>query len=239
MVTMTIVMLEGIKSSIGHTAWPHALRHAALIKNIVPHSALPPDVSPFELWTGNKPSVSTIHTFGCKVTLTIPDKQCDKLANHSITGLHLGLAIGKKAFIIYDLLTKRIHESHNVHFFEGSSDSECVTIEVLGMESPTHVVHGSNDVTSTEGRIEERDKEGGDDVDGDGDAEEMSGPLAVEPRRSGQEHQGQRHDDDNQYFVSSYKQDQQSDYPHTNQEGACYAYLAHTDILQTYNDTMD
>src|SRR5258708_7763767 len=100
--------------------------HATLIKNIVPHSTLPPDISLFELWMGNKPSVSTIHTFGCKVILTIPDKQHNKLANRSITGLHLSLAIGKKAFIIYDLLTKQIHESHNVHFFEGSSNSEDV-----------------------------------------------------------------------------------------------------------------
>src|SRR5258708_24786250 len=128
--------------------------HATLIKNIVPHSALPPDISLFKLWTGNKPSVSTIHTFGCKVTLTIPDKQCNKLANCSITGLHLGLAIGKKAFIVYDPLTKWIHESHDVHFFEGSSNSECVTIEVLGMESPTHVVHGNDDEMSTDGKDE-------------------------------------------------------------------------------------
>ncbi len=150
------------------------------------------------------------------MTLTIPDKQCDKLANCSITGLHLGLAIGKKAFIIYDLLTKQIHESHNVHFFEGSSDSECVTIEVPGMESPTHVVHGSNDVTSTEGRIEERDKEAVDDGDGDGDAEETSGPLPIEPHRSGQEHQGQMRNDDDRYFVSSYNRSHQTDHPHMN-----------------------
>src|SRR5260221_7815 len=110
MVTMTITMLEGIKSSIGCTAWPYALQHTTLIKNIVPHSALPPDVSLLKLWTGNKPLVSTICTFRCKAILTIPDKQCDKLANCSITGLHLGLAIGKKAFIIYDPLTKQIHE---------------------------------------------------------------------------------------------------------------------------------
>ncbi len=239
MVTMTIAMLEGVKSSIGCTAWPHALQHAALIKNIVPHSTLPPDVSPFELWTGNKLSVSTIRTFGCKATLTIPDKQRDKLANRSITGLHLGLAIGKKAFIIYDLLTRRIHESRDVHFFEGSSDSEHVTIEVPGMESPTHVVHGSDDVTSTEGRIEERDKEGVDEGNGDGDAEETSGPLPVEPCRSGRERRGRMRDDDDRYFVSSYNRSHQTDHPHMNREGTCYAYLAHTDVLQTYNDAMD
>jgi len=102
MVSMTIAMLESVKSSIRHTVWPNALCHAALIKNIIPHSALPPDVSPFELWMGNKPSVSTICTFGCNATLAIPEKQCNKLGNQSISGLHLGLALGKKAFLVYD-----------------------------------------------------------------------------------------------------------------------------------------
>jgi hypothetical protein len=72
---MVIAMLESIKSLIGCTAWPYALRHATLIKNVVPHSTLPDGVSPHELWTGNKPSVSTIRTFGCKATLAIPERQ--------------------------------------------------------------------------------------------------------------------------------------------------------------------
>src|SRR5260370_14904096 len=119
---MTIAMLESMKSFVGCTSWPTALHHTALIKNVVPHSSLPPDVSPSELWTGNKPSVSTIHTSGCKVTIAIPEKQHNKLSSHSITSIHLGLVIGKKAFVIYDPITQQIHESRDVHFFEGSLD---------------------------------------------------------------------------------------------------------------------
>src|SRR5260370_42175591 len=106
---MSISLLESTKSQIGCTTWPYALRHATLIKNIVPHSSLPDGISPYKLWTGNKPSLSTTCTFGCKATLAIPEKQCDKLSSHSITAIHLGLAIGKKAFIIYDPTTCRIH----------------------------------------------------------------------------------------------------------------------------------
>ncbi len=96
----------------------------------------------------------------------------------------------KKAFIIYDPLTKQIHELHDVHSFEGSSDSECVTIEVPGIESPTHVVHGNDDETSTNGKDEEKGEKGVEDGDGNAGAEEMSGPMPVEPHWSGQEHQG-------------------------------------------------
>src|SRR5260370_22232183 len=116
---MSIALLESIKSTIGHTAWPYAIHHATLIKNVVPHSALPNGTSLYQLWTGNKPSVSTICTFGCKATLAIPKKHHDKLSSCLITGIHLRLIIGKKVFIIYNPTTCKIHESCDVHFFEG------------------------------------------------------------------------------------------------------------------------
>src|SRR6266478_8745763 len=97
LVMMSIALLVPIKSTVGCTAWPYAICHATLIKNVAPHSALPDGTSPYKLWTGNKPSVSTIHTFGCKATIAIPEKQCNKLSSHSITSIHLGLVIGKKS----------------------------------------------------------------------------------------------------------------------------------------------
>ncbi len=154
---MSIAMLESAKDFIGCTAWPYALHHSALIKNIIPHSALPPDISPFELWTGNKLSVSTVCTFGCKATLAIPEKHRDKLVSQLISGLHIGLALGKKAFLIFNPDTRQIHESCDVHFFEGSSESEHVTIEIPDMESQLHVVDSDgkrgvdNDVEGSDG----------------------------------------------------------------------------------------
>ncbi len=145
MVSMTIAMLENIKSSIGHTAWPYALHHAALIKNVVPHSTLPPDMSPFELW----------------------------------------------AFLVFDPNTHRIHESCNVHFFEGSPNSECVTIEIPDVESQSHVVRSDgkpdadNDV---EGNLEGNVEGGGVHVDEGGDDEVLSGQMPIEPHQSGHKH---------------------------------------------------
>ena len=192
---MMIAMLESVKSFVGCTAWPYALRHAVLVKNIIPHSSLPDGISPYKLWTGNKPSVSTIHTFGCKASLTIPDKQCNKLLGCSISGYHLGLAIGKKAFVMYDPNTQRVHESHDVHFFEGMSDSEQVTIEVPGVESPSHVVEkGRDDGDDVEvgcedivGEVEgDEEEEKGDEEEEKGDEEEEKGDEGpVEPQQSG------------------------------------------------------
>src|SRR5260370_28422627 len=51
--TMSIALLESIKSIIGCTAWPNALQHAILIKNIGLHSVLPGGISLYQLCMGN------------------------------------------------------------------------------------------------------------------------------------------------------------------------------------------
>src|SRR5260221_12252263 len=71
-------------------------------KNVSPHSSLPDSTSPYERYTGNKPSISMICNFGCEVTLHIHHDLCHKLDNHSITGIHIGIAQWKKAFLVYD-----------------------------------------------------------------------------------------------------------------------------------------
>src|SRR5260370_36901010 len=107
---MAIAMLKSIESKVGHTAWPYAIQHAMLIKNVSPHAALPDGLSPYERDTGNKPSVLMISTFSCKATLHIHcDHHC-KLDDHSIPGIHLGLAQGKKAFLVYNPKSCKIHE---------------------------------------------------------------------------------------------------------------------------------
>jgi hypothetical protein len=230
LVTMTIAMLESVKTVIGRTAWPFALQHAALIKNVVPHPALPDGISPYELWTGSKPSVTTIRTFGCKATLSIPGKQGDKLDPPSITGIHLGLANNKKAFIIYDPETRKILESQDVHFFEGSTESERVTIEVPEVESGSHVVQRDEEV---EGQRAERaeggatsimecgNKEPGE-MNGrvkDGLNDDMQEEIVPEmPRRSGRVRRGRVRDDNHRYFVSSYNRGNQPDKPYDAQQ---------------------
>src|SRR5260221_2959627 len=69
-------------------------------------------------------------------TLTL----CQKLDNHSIPGIHIGIAQGRGAFLIYDPQTHKVHESQDVHFFENTkSILEHVTIEVEPHGSQTHI----------------------------------------------------------------------------------------------------
>jgi len=82
-----------------------------------------------------------IRTFGCEATLHIHHDLHNKLDDHSIPGIHIGIAQGKKVFLVYDPQTRKVHKSWDVHFFKNAkSVSECVTIEVEPYDSPTHVV---------------------------------------------------------------------------------------------------
>ncbi len=124
-----------------------------------------------------------------KATFAIPEKQHDKLSSQLTTGVHLGLTTGKKAFIIFNPTTCRVHESCNIHLFEGALDSKCVTIKIPRVDSPSHVVEmmklndegeaGGDGAKNKEGEVEVR----GDD---EGEAVVSSGqsPLSVEPRQS-------------------------------------------------------
>ena len=78
LVTMTIAMLKCVETQLGRSAWPYTIRHATLIKNVSPHSSLPDDITPYERYTGNKPSVSMIRSLGCKATIhTHHDLHCN------------------------------------------------------------------------------------------------------------------------------------------------------------------
>ena len=40
---------------------------------------------------------------------------------------------------MYDPTTQKVHESQDVHFFEGMPESKSITIEVPDVDSPLHV----------------------------------------------------------------------------------------------------
>src|SRR5258708_35344885 len=102
LVTMAIAMLKSVESKVGCTAWPYAIQHATLIKNVSPHSSLPDSTSPYERYTGNKLSISTICTFGCKATLHIHQNLPHKLNDFSIPAIHIRITQGKKLLLAHD-----------------------------------------------------------------------------------------------------------------------------------------
>jgi hypothetical protein len=251
LVIMAIAMLKSVESKVGKSAWPYAIRHAALIKNISPHSALPNDITPYERYIGNKPSVSMIRTFGCKVTLHIHRDLRQKLDDRSIPGIHLGLAQGKRAFLVYDPQTRKVHESRDVHFFEGAVEgSERVTIEAASPNSTTHVVvpvENLREEDVEDGADDEEDEERvSGEVEGRSDQEEMEGhtpesvitpiPERPEPRRSGRVRHAPVRDDDPRYEASSYDH---RTVRTSESVGVSWALVTKADVPRTYKEALN
>jgi len=97
-----------------------------------------------------------------------------------MTGIHLGLAVGKKAFMIYNPATNRVHESHNIHFFEGMPESKQVMIKVPGVDSPSHIVEEGSDGGDGDDDVEASHEGIQGEVEGNGNGETGNEGL-VEP----------------------------------------------------------
>lgn len=54
--------------------WPQAISASLYIKNRLPHSAISPDTTPFELWYGRKPVLSHLRVFGCAAHVHVPEE---------------------------------------------------------------------------------------------------------------------------------------------------------------------
>jgi len=79
--------LDPARSMLKHagmpnTPWAEAVATAVYIKNRLPPRALP-NLTPYERWTGKKPDISHLHTFGCLAFAWIHGDLRKKLDNHT------------------------------------------------------------------------------------------------------------------------------------------------------------
>ncbi|TFY83815.1 hypothetical protein EWM64_g181 [Hericium alpestre] len=123
-------MLED--SGLSKSFWFDAIEYATYIHNIIPTCSLTTNVMPHEAWTGNKPDVSLICTFGCHAFIHIPDSRCRKLDPKSLICTFIGYAKHRKAYHLMHHPTGHIIESQDVIFKETPDHEhlEHVQIEV-------------------------------------------------------------------------------------------------------------
>ncbi|TFY53550.1 hypothetical protein EVJ58_g9393 [Rhodofomes roseus] len=120
--------------------WGDAVQHAVYIINRTPTRALPDNITPYEAWTGNKPSLAHLRIFGCKAYVHIPKEKRKKLDAKSVECTYLGYAEHRKA---YRLLHRPPHggkptviESRDVYFDEGTEvEPSRVVIDVDPVEA--------------------------------------------------------------------------------------------------------
>ena len=80
-------MLSG--AGLGQELWALAVDTACYLKNRSPTSALV-DKTPYEVWSGQKPSVAHLRVFGCEAFMHVPKEKRSKLDNKAENASLLG-----------------------------------------------------------------------------------------------------------------------------------------------------
>ena len=110
-----------VRSIITHSTLPkslqgEALKTAAQLLNKVPTKAT--TKTPYELWTGKKPSSKHLHIWGCPVKARPYKPNEKKLDSRTISYYFIGYSKQSRGYKFYDPTTKSIFETRNVRFFE-------------------------------------------------------------------------------------------------------------------------
>ena len=122
----------------------HALKTIVYLHIRVPSKAVPK--TPYELWTGRKPSLRHLHVWGCLTKVKVHNPHERKLDARTVSGFFIGYLEKSKGYIFYcpNHIT-RIVESGNVSFidngqFSRSEKSQKVDIVETCGESSSPIV---------------------------------------------------------------------------------------------------
>ena len=115
------MLKDMVRSMISHSnlpisLWGEALKTAAYILNRVPTKATAK--TPYELWTGKKPSLKHLHIWGCPAEARPYKPHEKKLDSRMVSCYFIGYSERSKGYIFYDPTTKSIFKTGNARFFE-------------------------------------------------------------------------------------------------------------------------
>ena len=105
------------ESSLPRSFWSYIILYTAHILNRVINQGISIEKTPYHLYTGSRPSVAHLRSFGCRAQVLLTGVK-DELAPHLVQGVFIGLSENKKAYIIYDGSIGKTHISHDVVFYE-------------------------------------------------------------------------------------------------------------------------
>ena len=100
--------------------WPEAVNTAVYLLNKYPTKAVW-NMTPFEAWSGRKPSVNHLRVFGIICYAQIPKEKRTKLQEASERCIFIGNSSMSKGYRLYNLKTKKVIISRDVVFDEKTS----------------------------------------------------------------------------------------------------------------------
>lgn len=109
---MARCMIHSSKTKIPLWIWGEAVAYAAYILNRIPSNKS--TKSPYETWTGRKPNLFHIRTFGSRTFVHIPDARRTKLEAKCVEGVLVGFCENTKAYRVYIPSQRRVAVSRDV-----------------------------------------------------------------------------------------------------------------------------
>ena len=113
---MTRAMLN--TANLGNKWWGRAMTTAAYLRNLVLSKANKQPKTPYELFSGVRPKLGHIRTFGSKVYIYNDDKTKSKLDDRALEGIMMGYGDKSKGYVIYLPDRDKLVLSRNVKFLE-------------------------------------------------------------------------------------------------------------------------
>ena len=113
-------MLSGV--GLGRELWALAVNTTCYLKNKSPTSALV-NRTPYEVWSGQKPSVAHLRVFGCEAFMHVPKEKRRKLDNKAEKCIFVGYKDGIKGYKLWNPITRKAVYSRDVVFREVKNTS--------------------------------------------------------------------------------------------------------------------
>ena len=117
-------IMEGVRSSLYHSQLPLSFWAEAVVYIVYTLNRTCSRVhgihTPFELYTGIKPSLSHLRPFGCPVYVYIPDQLRKKLDAKSRRGIFLGYSEESKGYRVWDSTKKQVITTRDLVFDESA-----------------------------------------------------------------------------------------------------------------------
>ena len=107
-------------AKLGNQWWGKAIKCAAYIRNRCLTKGNKQKLTPHELFTGEKPNLSKMRIFGCRVFAYNDDPNRSKTDPRALEGIFVGYGEQTNGYLVYLPNSRKIISSRNVEFFENS-----------------------------------------------------------------------------------------------------------------------
>ena len=142
-------------AQLPHKFWAEALSTAVFLRNQISTSTVL-GMTPFQAWSGKKPSMNNLRVFGCATYSHIPKDERKKLDLKARRCIFLGYGDVTKGYRLYNPIKARVIHSRDVVFDETSLGFETEQMKDLeGINQPVVEIDVSTEEPHSEAEEEQ------------------------------------------------------------------------------------